>query len=437
MRQMTHRRPRRRRISSRIGEITLAMFGAMAAGLVVGLAVLTVDTKLLWPPPFKLGTIADARVVLGAVISGLITVAVFGLWMRTVVVGLMAAHFSPRTLLIFLEDRFQRNLLAFMAAGLVAVLVILLRMPTNEQTYAPLASMVLVVMIALAAMAGILLAIKHATRSLSLPELISRLAEDALDVLDRHPEARVELTEVPPPLAARRTVLAPGTGWVTGIDIDRIRKALPVGGAVHLRSRIGEFVTPRRPVALVSSTGIEVEEADFDAVAKAFTLARTRSPDMDLVFAVSQLVDVGTFALQTRADTSTAHEVMVHLEAVLEEIVCRGLPRLHDKDEDGRCVYDEAGWDAADLLQQCVERLREQASRDPEAARHLMHMLHRVREVAEGLDAFAVISEIECQVEMVRALAEANGMLPQDRQRLEREAKAIINRDSTGHIGHT
>lgn len=429
-------RPRPRWTSLRLGEITVAMSVAMAAGLGVGLAALAVDTSWLWPPPVELGTVADARILLGSVTSGLITVAVFGLWMRTVVVGLMAAHFSPRTLLIFLDDRFQRNLLAFMSAGVVAVLAILLRMPTDEQAAAPLVSTVLVVVIALAAMAGVLLAIQHATRSLSLPELISRLAEDTLNVLDRHPEARIELSEVPPPMSPTRTVLAPGIGWITHIDIDGMRKALPAGGVIHLRCRIGEFVTPRRPVALVSSIE-EDGKADFDAVAKAFNLARTRSPDMDLVFSLSQLVDVGTFALEARADTSTAHEVMVHLEAVLEEIVERGLPRLHDRDRDGRCIYDEVGRDASDLVQLCVERLREQASRDPEAARHLMHMLHRVREVAEACDAFAVVSEVDCQVEMVLALAKANGMLSQDRQRLEREAEVIVNGDSTGHIRHT
>lgn len=436
MGEMNRGRPRPRLTTLRVGEITMAMVVATAAGLGVGLAVMAVDMAWLWPPPVELGTIAGVRVLLGAVISGVITVAVFGLWMRTVVVGLMAGHFSPRTLLIFLDDRFQRNLLAFMSAGFVAVLVILLRMPDDEQAPAPLASTVLVVLIALAAIAGVLLAMQHATRSLSLPELISQLAENSIKVLNRHPEARVELTDVPPPRVAPRTVLAPGTGWITRIDIDRIRKALPVGAAVHLRCRIGEFVTPRRPVALVCSTEAD-GKPDFSAIAKAFNLARTRSPDVDLVFAVSQLVDVGTFALQARADTSTAHEVMVHLEAVLEEIVVRGLPRLHDKDSEGRCIYDEVGWDAADLVQLCVERLREQACLDPEAARHLMHMLHRVREVAEDCEAFAVISEVECQVDMVLALTEANGMLSQDRQRLEREAEVIVNGDSAGHIRHT
>lgn len=66
-----------------------------------------------------------------------------------------------------------------------------------------------------------------------------------------------------------------------------------------------------------------------------------------------------------------------------------------------------------------------------------MHMLHRIREVAEACQALEVIAEVECQVEMVLALAEANGMLPQDRKRLEREAEVIVNCDPTGHIRHT
>lgn len=408
--------------SLRVAEITVAMGLALVIGLGVGIAAIAVDATWLWPPPIILGNVDSARVLLGSLTAGVITVAVFGLWMRTVVVGLMAAHFSPRTLLTFLDDRFQLNLLAFMSAGAVAVMVILLRLPVDGEAAAPLVSTVLAVLIALAALAGVILAIQQGTRSLSLPELISRLAEDALDVLDRLPESRIELFEVPPPVFEPRTVMATRTGWVTGIDIDRMRKALPVGGVVHLRCRIGEFVTPRRTVALVSSVEVDAE-VNLDDVAAAVQLSRTRSPEMDLAFAVSQLVDVGTFALQSRADTSTAHEVMVHLENVLEEVVDRGLPRMNDRDDDGRCVYDEVGWDSADLVQLCVERLRDSTTQDPEASRHLILLLHRVQLVAEKRDATEVVAEVEYQVKAVLALVDHNGMMSRDRQRLEREVK--------------
>lgn len=422
--------PRPRWATLRVGGIAVAMGVAMVVGLGLGLAALAVDTMWLWPPPVELGNVEGARVLLGSVTAGLITVAVFGLWMRTVVVGLMASHFSPRTLLTFLDDRFQRNLLAFMATGVMAVLVILLRMPSDGEAAAPMVSTALVVLIALASLAGVLLAIQHATRSLSLPQLVSRLADDALRVLERYPVTRLELTEVPPPVSATQTVLAPGTGWVIGIDIDRMRKALPAGGIIHLRCRVGVFLTHRSPVALVSlAQADEGEEADLDTIARAVTLARTRSPNNDLAFSVSQLVDVGTFALQERADTATAHEVLVHLGAVLEEVAERGLSRLHDRDEDGRRIYDDARWDASDLLQLCVERLRGPASRDPESARHLMHMLHRVRQVAEEHEALTVVSEVGRQVEMLLALADVSGMLPRDRQLLEREAEAAVDGD--------
>jgi uncharacterized membrane protein len=424
--QETNRATRRPRGSTlRVGELTASMAVAAAIGLATGLAAVAVDEAWLRPPPIELGTVQSVRVLLGAVTGGLITVAVFSLWMRTVVVGLVADHFSPRTLVSFLEDRFQRNLLASMSAGVVAVLAILVGLPSDEEAAAPLVGTVLAVMIALAALAGVLLAIQHATRSLSLPELVSRLADNALEVLGRQPEARVELTEVPP-VSDASTVRAPGTGWVTGIDIDRMREALPAGGVVHLRTRIGAYVTPRSPVALVSLAEAD-GEADLDAVGEALTLARTRSPDMDLAFAVGQLLDVGAFALHGSTDTATAHEVLVHLGAVLEEVIERGLPPLHDMDADGRRIYDEAGWDPADLVQLCVERLREPAARDPEASRHLMHMLHRVREVAEQRGELAVTSEVGRQVEMLLALVDANGMLPRDRQRLEREADAIVD----------
>ena len=410
MRETDRGMARKRGAKLRVAEISLTMSVAIAAGLGVGLAAMTIDELWLWPPPIDLGTVESARVLLGSITAGVLTIAVFGLWVRTIVVGMMATNFSPGTLLSFLDDRFQRLLLAFMSAGAVAVMVILLKMPNDGEAPAPLFSTVFAVLIALAALAGVLLAIQHATRSLALPEMISRLAEDALKVLDRYPEARIELTEGIPIALEPQPVRAPGTGWITSIDIDKMRQALPFRGIIHLRCRVGEFVTPRRTVALVSL--IEADgEADFDAIAEAIDLARTRRPDLDLAFAVNQLVDVGTFALEARADSSTAHEMLVHLEVVLAEIVDRGLPRLHDEDQNSRRIYDRAGWDAVDLVQLCVERLREPAVRDPETTRHLLQMLRRVGEVAKNREATAVVDEIEKQVEKVLSLAKKDRML--------------------------
>lgn len=415
--------PRRHSTTLRLSEISVAMVKAIVIGVSLGLGAMAVDEWWMSPPPIELGNVAGVRVLLGAVAGGLITVAVFGLWMRTVVVGLMAAHFSPRTLLIFLDDSFQRHLLASMSGGLVAVLVILLRMPADEQAAAPVLSTMLAVLIALASMAGVLLAIQQATRSLSLPELVSRLAEDAILVLDGLPETCVEISDIPPAETSAHTVFAPGTGWVTSIDTDRMRKALPAGGAVHLRCRVGVFVTRRHPIALVSLPGAG-GEVNREAIAASVTLARTRSQDKDLAFAVSQLVDVGTFALQERWDTATAHEVLVHLGAVLEEIVDRGLPRMHDQDTEGRCIYDEVGWSVNDLVRLCVERLRWPAARDPEVASHLIRMLRRIRHVAQKCAADTVVCEVERQLKMLLTLIDVNGMLSDDQQRLRREAES-------------
>lgn len=401
------------------------MVVATLVGAAVGLAVTVIDHLWLTPPPIELGDVAGVRSLQAAVAGGLITVAVFSLWMRTVVVGLVSGHFSPRTLVTFLDDRFQRRLLGSMGAGVVAVLVMLVG-PTLEQgTPAPLLSTVLTVVIAVAALAGVLLAIQHATRSLSLPELISRLANEALEVLGRQPAARVELHETPP-AGASTTLVAPDTGWVIEIDVDRMREALPPGGIVHLQTRVGAFVTPRTPLATVSLTDAQ-GEADLDGVTDAVTLARTRSPDLDLAFAIGQLLDVGVYALHGSTDTATGHEVMLHLGAVLEAVVEQGVPLLHDLDADGRRIHDEAGWDAADHIQLCAERLRKPAADEPEAARHLLHMLRRLHELAVEVDEPAVASEVGRQVEMLLELVDAHGVLPRDRLRLEREARPVVD----------
>lgn len=412
--------------SLRVGELAATMAVAAAIGCLAALGALAVDRAWLTPPPIELAEGQSIRTLLSGVVGGLITIAVFSLWMRTVVVGLVADQFSPRTLVTFLGDRFQRHLLGSMATGVAAVLVLLVA-PFEADEPAPLISTLLATLITLAALAGVLLAIQHATRSLSVPDLVSRLADEALEVLARQPREQVDIDETPP-TAEAATVRAPGTGWVTAIDTGRIRTALPPHGAVHLQTRVGAFVTPRTPLAVVSLAEAD-DMADLERVSAAITLARTRSPQMDLAFAIGQLLDVGAHALQGSIDTATGHEAVVHLGAVLEAVIERGLPLRHDADADGRRVHDEAGWDAADHVKVCAERLREPSAREPEAARHLIRMLRRLHEVAVEVEQAAVASEIARQAEMLLEVVDANRVLPRDRQRLEREAGPILASD--------
>jgi uncharacterized membrane protein len=414
---------------ARIRQLAGTMSLAGAAGLAVGAAVVGLDRWLLDPPPIALASVASARTMLSAFVGGLITVAVFSLWMRTVVVGLVSDQFSPRTLTTFLEDRFQRHLLAVMSAGMTVEVVLLLGLPEDDAAPAPLVAMAVSVIIALAALAGVLLAIQHAIRSLSLPELVGRLTDQALYVLDQQPGPTPTVEYVPPARDAR-PVQASETGWVVDVDAEAILEALPPGGLVHLHSRIGEFVTPRSTIAMVSgsdgSTGAAV-----GAITDAIRLARTRSPDLDLAFALSQLVDVAVHALRgSGKDTATAHEALVHLGAVLENTVERGLVPGHRSDDEGRRLFDEAAWDAADHVHLCAERLRDGAAREPETARHLLQMLGKVRTTARSVGDQRVLDEVGRQVDTLLALVDTHGVLPGDRARLQRVADRVL---SSGH----
>ena len=420
---------------ARIRQLAATMAVALLVGLAAGLAVIAVDGWLLDPPPVHVGSVASAQVLLSALVGGLITVAVFSLWMRTVVVGLVSDQFSPRTLTTFLEDRFQRHLLAAMAAGVTFEMVLLLGLPTDEEAGAPLLAMALSVIVALAALAGVLLAIQHAIRSLSLPELVGRLTDQALYVLAQQPGPVPDIPYHPQARAAR-PVQAPETGWVVHVDAEAILAALPPGGVAHLHSRIGEFVTPRSTVVMVSPPDGDRaanggETADLAAIADAVRLARTRSPDLDLAFALSQLVDVAVHALRgSGKDTATAHEALVHLGAVLESTVERGLPPGHRAGDEGRRLFDEAGWDAADHVQLCIERLRDGAAREPETARHLLQVLGKVRATAMAVGDQRVLDEVGRQVDTLLALVDMHEVLPADRRRLQQVADRVL---STGH----
>lgn len=395
---------------------------AVLAGVVAGVGVLAADVALHGVIDLRLGNVQSFRTLLTSFVSGLITVAVFSLWMRTVVVGLVSDQFSPRTLTRFLDDSFQHRLLAIMTSGLVFEVVLLMGLTTQTDAAVPPIALVTSVLVAVTALAGVLMAVRRATRALSMPEVVGTLTDTVLDVLSSQPRGGQAVDAATPGPHAFE-VPAVGIGWIGRIDVDGIMAAIPPGTVVHLNTRTGDFVTPRRCVATVTPPP-DGADVDVDAVADRVQVARTRSMDLDLALALGQLVDVAVHALAGGGkDTATAHESLVHLGAVLEEIIEAGLPPSHRRDDEGRVVFDGEGWGPADHVQLVCERLRDAASAEPLTARHLMRMLEHVRETAERVGDRETVGEIDGQIQAILRLAESQGMIRNDIERLRRIAK--------------
>lgn len=297
------------------------LLGAVLVGALAGWALVRVDAALGLEPPGVLRFEPDsARSLLSALVGGLITLAGFAFWMRSIVVQLVSNQVSPRVLSAFLEDRFQENLLAFMAGAVVFTAAVLGSLP-EEGSAAPALSTVAALALGLAALTALLYAMRSGIRSMQVGELIRRIADRGARQLrmagaprpqgpvpSREPDGEVEAQE---------------TGWLALVDYDAIEEHLPDGAVVTLDVEPGEFVTEGSRIGRVwAPDGVGPHLGP--ALAPFLALTRTRDEMERYSSQVDWLVDIAERAISpTAVESATVHEVAAHLGWLLEEAISR------------------------------------------------------------------------------------------------------------------
>lgn len=369
------------------------------AGLLAAATTTTVDrlAGLTLPVP-----VDHVQILLATLVGATITVVVFALWMRTVVVGLLSDQVSPRVVTAYLDDGTQRWLIA-VGIGMIAFLAgALLGLPDPTTGGDPPAlTLTIGILAALAATAGVLWSVQVAVRDLSLPHVVRQVADGALQTLERRVLDDDRPPAEPPGEDAER-LTARDLGWVTAVDRDALLGAIEPGTTVSLDADVGDFVTPHQVLVRVDrQLGDEARTAVLDAV----TIGRTRSSHHDLAYALQPLVDVAEHAMSaTSNDTSTAHEALVHLRAVLHEVVQRGTSTGWRTDGEGRWLRRAAVRTPADHVAAAVDRLAAVVSTAP--------MRDELRELLRPLrDTAAAVGDEGCRAHLDHRLDE---LVPDD-----------------------
>lgn len=377
------------------------------AGLALGAVVAALDAALVTVLPATLRFDPDhAGTLVGSIVGGIITVAVFSLWMRTVMVGLVSVEFSPRLLASYLEDRFQENVTYGMLAALAFCCVVLFTIPAAA---APLVGMTLSMFIAFGALVTVLLAIQHAVRSLSVSQVIRDLTDAVLTMIEQLPYADEEHEDVPDvdPPDTTDTVHARELGWVVAIDLERIADGLAPGSTAQVVTPVGSFLRPGHPIVEVDRSPV-----DEDAIRSAVEVHDARGPTTTIGFGLDQLVDVGQHALlASENDSATAHEVLLHLGACIEALLQHS-PRatIHLDDED-RAVRSPPEPGASVHVGRAFRRLRPGAAKQIEASRDVLETLGTVHRAAERVEDEATINAVRSEAAELLELQEKLGVM--------------------------
>lgn len=356
--------------------LALRSAAGLAAGILAALGVWTLDRRLALSLPLSPDT---AHALLIAFVGGVLTIAVFALWMRTVVVGLASGQVSSRVVAAYLDDQFQQRVMGVMVA-LLAYLVTVTVLLRAQGDRSPALSTTLSVAVVVAALIGILLAMRNAVSTLSMPNVVRTLADHVLALLEREPWPNDPRPADGLPAPASGVLRSRQLGWVQWIDYDRLLGALPDGATCELQVAIGEFVAVGEQIARLD---VEPDERTFAELRDAFVLERVRSTRNDLAYAIQQLIDVAEHAMAPHsADTSTAHEALMHLRAVLHVLIRRGTATGCRAGPNGASVVSATSWSTVDHLEHVFTRL-EQTTPDGSFERELVRTLASLARTAD------------------------------------------------------
>lgn len=365
----------------------------VAVVLAIGgiLSKVTISRHSFLHPLVFQGTPDDARNVLVAIASTMVTVIALVLGLMVVALTLSSTQYSPRLLRNFLRDGANKAVLsafvatfAYSAAGLYTVGV---SNGDRTNSYPHLAVSFAIVLL-FVSLGALVYQVHHISHSMQV-DAIMRQVEDATQGVLR----RVTVTPCPgepPSVPATATAIrASRSGYVQTIHPEPLIEA----GSVHrvnvaIMHRVGEHVVAGYPIAWVwFADGGAVEPVAVEAaVRESIRLGFERTLEQDAAFGIRQLVDMASKALSPAVnDPYTAVQATNHLAVIMGSIARR---------EHGIAVCPTAagttvtvpGYSFGDYLELACAQIRRYGAAEPAVALALIAMLDSTAHVTQRAD---------------------------------------------------
>ncbi len=320
-----------------------------------------------WVPLLLFPSRADpqvAQVILAAIAGSIMTVVsiVFAILLMTLTLASM--QFSPRIILSFTRDRVtQWTLGIFLGTFLycVAALPAARSLPTP---FSPVVTVLGAVVLALACVCWLLYFIHHIARSISVNQIVDKIATETETVIDEMmPAPRRQSALVRQSLAAgpefESTILNTQSGYIRFIDLGRLLElAKRYRVSLHVLRRVGHFVPAGVPLVKVARID-RLPPGGDSALLGAFEFGPSRTLQQDVEFGVLQIVDIALRAISPAVnDPSTAISCVDQLSRILIRFAAREPPEsvLYDLPGVPRVVLSWIDFDR--LLDAAFEQIR-------------------------------------------------------------------------------
>lgn len=363
-----------------------------------------------WPPGLGWLLFSEpdgARAILQAIASSMVTVAGVTFSITIATVSQATNQFGPRLMTNFLQDLGNQITLGAFVATFVFCLIVLRTVSGadghDDSMFVPNISIALAMLLAIASLAVLIYFFQHVPDSVHISMMVSKVGLRMHGLIDELYPARFGEAGEEDPLEADYAlgagaledaipVYAKVCGYVGHIDprslMDTARRKNLV---VWVSARPGAFVDPAVPLAFVKP-GDRVDGWTRKRIRAGYIVGRKRTETQDLLFLVSQLVEVAGKALSPGInDPVTAMTCLDWLTSGLIQFAGRNVPSACRHDEDGVLRVIAQPVTFAELAEAALGNVRPYVETDRNAAMHMMDNLGRLTHHLENPEQARIV----------------------------------------------
>ena len=273
-----------------------------------------------------------AQVILGGIAASIMTVVsiVFAILLMTLTLASM--QFSPRIIVSFARDRVTQWTLGVFLGTFSYCMAALPAARSLPHPFAPVATVLGAMLLALACVALLLFFIHHISEAISVSHIVDRIASETEAMIDEmmpwphRPDALVD-PHLLEPSTWETPVMSQASGYIRYIDTKRlVALAKWYHVKVHVIRRVGHFVPAGTPLLMVHR-GSRLPAEGCDQLLGTVDLGPSRTLQQDIEFGVLQIVDIALKAISPAVnDPSTGVSCVDQLSRILIRFASREPP---------------------------------------------------------------------------------------------------------------
>ena len=337
-----------------------------------------------WVPAFLFPSRSDpqvAQVILSGIATSIMTVVsiVFAILLMTLTLASM--QFSPRILVSFSRDRSTQSTLGVFLGTFCYCMAALPAARSVPRPFAPVATVVGAMMLAVACVGWLLYFIHHISHAISVNFIVDRIAAETEVVIgETMPGPRREKPAEAPGAVSSivwdAAIMNDYSGYIRFIDANRLFELAKTHRVkARVMRRVGHFVPAGIPLINISR-GERLTEAAGDEFRKAFDIGPSRTLQQDVEFGALQIVDIALRAISPAVnDPSTAINGIDQLSRILILFASRQEPASVIYDLPGEVRLIVPWIDFQGLLDSAFEQIRHYGAADVTVCLRLLRAL--------------------------------------------------------------